>query len=75
MGRFKKTFAILSRELNVPIVPVAIKGAFEALPRGSLIPRPLKNIQVKFLSPVYPEGHTYDSLNELVFQKVSAELA
>jgi long-chain acyl-CoA synthetase len=74
VGRFKKTYAILSRELNVPVVPVAIKGAFEALPAGSFIPKPMKNIQVKFLNPVYPEDHTYDSLNELVFQKVLAEL-
>ena len=74
VGRFKKTFAILSRELNVPVVPVAIKGAFEAFPAGSLIPRPLKNIQVRFLKPVYPENHTYDSLNDLVFRKVAAEL-
>lgn len=74
VGRFKKTYAILSRELNVPVIPVAIKGAFEALPPGSFIPKPMKNIQVKFLDPVYPEDHTYDSLNELVFQKVLAEL-
>ena len=58
----------------MPVVPVAIKGAFKALPKGSLIPRPLKNIQVKFLKPVYPENYTYDSLNDLVFRKVSAEL-
>jgi long-chain acyl-CoA synthetase len=74
VGRFKKTYAILSRELNVPVVPVAINGAFEALPPGSFIPKPMKNIKVKFLNPVYPEDHTYDSLNELVFQKVLAEL-
>jgi long-chain acyl-CoA synthetase len=74
LGRFKKTFAILSRELSVPVVPVAIKGAFKALPKGSLIPRPFKNIQVKFLKPVYPKDYTYDSLNDLVFRKVAAEL-
>ena len=34
MIAFKKTFAILSKELNVPVVPVRISGAFEALPRG-----------------------------------------
>jgi long-chain acyl-CoA synthetase len=75
LGQFKKTFAILSRELDVPVVPVAIRGAFGALPKGSLVPRPWKSIQVKFLRPVYPENHTYDSLNDLVFQRVAAELA
>ena len=44
----KKTFAILSRELNVPVVPVAIRGAYEALPRGSRFPRPFKKISIKF---------------------------
>ena len=39
LGRFKKAFAILSRELNVPVVPVSIQGAFEAFPRGSRIPK------------------------------------
>ncbi len=44
IGEFKKFFAILSRELNVPIVPVSINGANHALPRGSIFPRPWKKI-------------------------------
>ena len=64
---FKKTFAILAKELNVPIVPVCIKGAFEALPRGSSFMRP-KHIEVKFLDPLTPfkgndkEPLTYEEL-------------
>jgi long-chain acyl-CoA synthetase len=74
LGKFKKSFAILSRELNVPIVPVSIKGAFEALPRGSKIPRPWKKINIKFHKPVFPEMHSYEALADLVFQKLSAEI-
>ena len=74
IGNFKKTFAILSRELNVPIVPVAINGAYDALPRGSHFPRPWKKINVKFLKPVMPENHSYDSLKIAVFEKVEAQL-
>ncbi len=73
LGEFKKAFAILSRELNVPIVPVSIKGAFNALPKGSIFPRPWKKINVKFHKPVYPEGHDYDSLTELVYKQLSGE--
>lgn len=62
LGDFKKTFAILSCELNIPIVPVSIKGAYEALPRGSRLPRPFTKIEVDFLPPIYPAGETYDSL-------------
>ena len=74
LGDFKKTFAILSRELNVPIVPVAINGAYDALPRGTHFPRPWKKINVKFLKPVLPENHSYESLKNTVFEKVSNQL-
>jgi long-chain acyl-CoA synthetase len=75
IGRFKKSFAILSREMNVPIVPVSIKGAFEALPRGSKLPRPWKKINVKFHKPIYPENLTYEALTKLVYERLASELA
>ncbi|MDA3944900.1 MAG: AMP-binding protein [Bacteroidetes bacterium] len=62
LGDFKKTFAILASELKVPVVPVSITGAYEALPRGSFFPKPWKRIKVEFLEPVYPENHSYESL-------------
>ena len=74
IGNFKKTFAILSRELNVPIIPVAINGAYDALPSGSHFPKPWKKINVKFLKPIMPENHSYDSLKNAVFEKVAAQL-
>jgi long-chain acyl-CoA synthetase len=74
LGKFKKTFAILSSELKVPVVPVAISGAFDALPKGSRWPKPFKEIKVKFLDPVTPGDHTYESLSDLVYQKVYSEL-
>ncbi|HEX7357133.1 MAG TPA: 1-acyl-sn-glycerol-3-phosphate acyltransferase, partial [Ignavibacteriaceae bacterium] len=74
IGDFKKTFAILSRELNVPIVPVAINGAYDALPRGTHFPKPWTKINIKFLDPVLPENHSYDSLKDIVQSKVSEQL-
>ena len=71
LGEFKKTFAILSRELNVPIVPVSIKGAFDALPKGTKIPKPFKKVSVEFLEPVYPEKSTYDKLANMVYQRIN----
>jgi long-chain acyl-CoA synthetase len=67
LGKFKKTFAILAHELNVPVVPVSIRGAFEALPRGKWFPKPGKEVTVTFSKPIYPENHTCDSLQEAVF--------
>ena len=50
---FKKGAAILSMHLQVPIVPVAIDGFFDAWPRGKRFQKfaPLK---IKFGDPIYP---------------------
>jgi long-chain acyl-CoA synthetase len=75
VGQFKQTFAILARELNVPIVPVAISGAYEALPSGKIIPRFFKKVKVKFMKPVYPGQLSYEALMEKVQKIVAGQLA
>ena len=75
IGNFKQTFAILARELNVPVVPVAIKGAYEALPQGRFFPRLFKKISIKFMKPVYPGNLSYDGLKEKVQDIVAGQLA
>ncbi|MFH1121011.1 MAG: AMP-binding protein [Bacteroidota bacterium] len=74
LGQFKKTFAILSRELNIPVVPVSINGAFKALPKGSHFPRPLTKIRIEFLQPVYPGDHSYDSITHQVKDSIQGNL-
>ena len=56
MKEFKDMFAILSQELNVPILPVAISGSERAAFRFKRIPRPFTPIFVEFLPPVYPDS-------------------
>jgi len=75
LGQFKKTFAILSRELNIPVVPVSIHGAFEALPRGTFFPRPCSKVQIEFLAPVYPASYNYESLSDAVKRKIFISLS
>ncbi|MDR2929170.1 MAG: AMP-binding protein [Cytophagaceae bacterium] len=75
LGQFKKTFAILSRELNIPIVPVSINGAHRALPKGSKFPRPWKRINIEFLKPVYPGKKSYDMLAVLVRNRIQRSLS
>ncbi len=70
LGEFKKTFAILSKELGVPVVPVTIDGAYEALPAGSILPRPFRKVSVRFSPPVFPQDHTYESIRDQVYEKV-----
>lgn len=74
LGEFKKTFAILSKELNVPVVPVAISGAHNALPVGSRFPKPFTKIRVNFLKPVYPEEFTFESLTDKVKDLISEKV-
>ncbi len=49
MGDFKETFAALAVELDIPVVPIAISGAYRALPRGKRLPRFLTRVTVRFL--------------------------
>jgi len=48
---FKKGVGILAVEMEAPVVPVFIEGAFEALSRSSKIPR-FKKITVRFGKPL-----------------------
>ncbi len=57
VGSFKKTYAILSTELNVPVVPIAISGAFYGDKTDKMRVKRTK-ITVEFLAPISPEGMT-----------------
>ncbi len=71
LGSFKKAFAILSQELNIPVIPVAINGSHRAISSTLRLPVPFRKIEVEFLEAVYPQNHSYESLNDLVRQKVA----
>ena len=73
LGKFKKTYAILSSELNTPIVPIVISGAYYGDPTDRLRIRRTK-IVVEFLPAINPEGLTPDELNNLVRQKIEEQL-
>ena len=73
LSKFKKTFAILSKELNVPIVPVRLTGAYRMLKRGTRFIQPC-HIQVEYLPPVTPnETLTYDEITEIVKNRIKGE--
>lgn len=71
LGSFKKTFAILSKELDVPVVPVRITGAYEAWPRHKKLPRRHK-VSVEYLPALNPlQDETYEQLAERVKQAIA----
>ena len=61
MDEFKKTFAILAKELNVDVQPYVISGAYELFPANKKFPRPGK-ITVEFLDKIKVENLTYDEI-------------
>ncbi len=75
LGTFKKTFAILSKELNCPVVPIAIHGAYQSFKRGKLLPKPMP-VTIDILLPVYPDNLTVDDVaaktRDAIAQKLSA---
>lgn len=60
---FKKFFAILSKELNIPITVLGIKGAYASMPYGSTFPKPGK-VEVEVLGEVYPDDLPVDKIVE-----------
>lgn len=69
-GEFRKTYSILSIELKVPVVPVAITGAFTAMSSGARKDKTKEKINIRFLPAVYPGEMNPEEMNELVKQKI-----
>ncbi|MCY7007983.1 AMP-binding protein [Fusobacterium simiae] len=63
LQEFKKTFAILAKDLNVPIYPFVLKGAYEAFPYDKKFPK-RNNISVQFLEKIMPNDKTVEELVE-----------
>jgi long-chain acyl-CoA synthetase len=70
LGKFHKTYAILSTELNVPVVPVVITGAYAAMSSGARKIKRGEKISIEFLPPVSPEGMSPEELNEVVKMRI-----
>ena len=73
INNFKKFFAILSKELNIPIVPFVIDGAYEAYPPSSKYPKG-GDVKVKFLEKIYPSDMSYEEITERVYNTIKKEL-
>jgi long-chain acyl-CoA synthetase len=67
---FKKGAAILSRTLNVPIVPVAQQGFYEVLPRGFNF-QSFHKLRIEIGDPIYPD---MNQPPEQAYDQLTAEL-
>ncbi|MGH2718990.1 MAG: lysophospholipid acyltransferase family protein, partial [Actinomycetota bacterium] len=56
VGQFRTGAAWLAMEGNVPVIPVALSGTYQAMPRGRSWPAPGRPpVRVRFGKPVWPE--------------------
>jgi long-chain acyl-CoA synthetase len=71
---FRKGAAILATELNLPIVPVALDGAYRIWPRKSWRFR-LAQVKIRFGEPIDVQSVVSGETNrELAYEKLTAEL-
>ncbi|MFA6878531.1 MAG: hypothetical protein WCQ76_06480, partial [Fusobacterium sp.] len=67
-------FAILSMELNIPIQPFVIDGAYELYPRNLKYPKS-GEVKIKFLEKVYPQREgTYEEFSDRIQKIIQNEL-
>ena len=69
---FKKGAAILSIHMQVPIVPVAIEGFYEAWPRGKKFFQKITSLRMVIGEPISPPPEAQAS--EAAYEKLTAEL-
>jgi long-chain acyl-CoA synthetase len=70
---FKKGVAIIAKELNIPLVPVALTGTYDMMKAGRLLPRPAR-VSVTFGKPVHPAGMSYDEITQRLRDEVARML-
>lgn len=71
VAEFKPMFSILSKEMNVRVVPMVISGAFEALASRTSIPPRGTKITAAFLPPLSPaDGESYQDFASRVRAEV-----
>lgn len=73
MMNFKKFFAILSKELNVPVVPFVLDGAYDIYPPDAKHPKS-GTVRVKFLEKIYPKDMSYEEITEKVYKTIKNEI-
>lgn len=66
VAEFKPGFSALAKRGRVPLVPVAIDGAWQCWPRWQLLPKPWGTIHIQIGSPISPDELAGLSERELV---------
>ncbi len=75
IAEFKTTFAIIAKEMNIPVIPVCISGAFENIKAGKTFPKFGANIKVEYLEKMLPKvEESYAEFSERVRKAIDTAL-
>jgi 1-acyl-sn-glycerol-3-phosphate acyltransferase len=75
LQRFKDGAFVLAHEAKCPVIPIAVSGTFEALPKTGLAIRNGMVARVRVLDPVSPADHpSVESLREATRAAIAAAL-
>lgn len=69
---FKKTFAILSKELNIPVVPFAIDGAYELMPYGEKMRS--GKMKITILDKIMPENKEIEEIVKITRDEIEKSI-
>ncbi|MGL4687061.1 MAG: AMP-binding protein [Fusobacteriaceae bacterium] len=73
LQEFKKSFAIIAKELNIPVTVFGIKGAYELMPFGTTKPSSGK-MNVEILDTIYPKDLTVEEIVKKSRDKIAEYL-
>ena len=73
IGEFKKTFAILARELEIPVVTFGIKGAYDLMPYGSKVPKKGR-VDIEFFEETLCGERSTEDFNRDIRDQIKAWL-
>lgn len=68
VGPFREGIFHLARQLQVPVVPVAVTGMWEVLPTGDWVMRPGRRVTVHVTEPIATSGLTRHQVPDLTRQ-------
>ncbi len=75
IAEFKSTFAIIAKEMKIPVIPVCISGAFEKIKVGKTMPKFGSKIKVQFLKQMLPDAtESYENFAERVREEIDKVL-
>jgi 1-acyl-sn-glycerol-3-phosphate acyltransferase len=69
LGRFRTGAAALAIRMNVPVLPVAVEGAFACWPRTQMLPRPGR-VAVAYGELIYPCGQSPAQLTQRLREEI-----